>query len=162
LGRLDAPEEDVPRRELKYPAQVEAWLVSWGSKLKAPGKMILIGSAGLLWHAAQRDIDQPLPENSMDADPITFDHEVAELCYEAHIGSSFERENGWHINLMPQAALGGLPADWQERASRKTYGLLSLEVPAPRDLLTPKLKRGDARDLAHNQWALYIGLISPL
>jgi hypothetical protein len=150
----------VPRRELKYPVQVEHWLLDWGQKLKTPGKMILIGSAGLLWHAAQRGIEQPLPENSMDADPITRDDEVAELCYEAHIGSPFERQNGWHINLMPMGALDGLPSHWQQRVSHKAYGLLSVEVPAPADILVPKLKRGEARDLAHHQWALYNGLIT--
>jgi hypothetical protein len=150
----------VPRRELKYPVQVERWLVDWGEKLKAPGKMILIGSGALLWHAAQRAIETPLPENSMDVDPITRDDEIAELCYEAHIGSPFERENGWHINLMPDEALEGMPSDWQKRGFKKKYGLLTVEVPAPEDLLVPKLKRGEARDLAHHQWALYNGLIS--
>jgi len=150
----------VPLRELKYPIQVEHWLVDWGRKLKAPGKLILIGSGGLLWHAAQRGIESPLPENSMDVDPITFDDDVAELCYEAHIGSPFERENGWHINLMPRDALDGLPSDWPSRVSRKEYGLLAVEVPCPADLLAPKLKRGERRDLAHRQWALYTGLIS--
>jgi len=150
----------VPRRELKYPSQVEHWLVDWGRKLKAPGKMILIGSGGLLWHAAQRGIEAPLPENSMDVDPITLDDDVAELCYEAHIGSRFEVENGWHINLMPRDALDGLPPDWISRFSQKAYGLLVVEVPAPADLLTPKLKRGERRDLAHHQWALYHGLVT--
>jgi hypothetical protein len=148
----------MPRRELKFPAQVEHWLIDWGTKLKAPGKMILIGSGGLLWHAAQRGIEIPLPENSMDVDPITRDDEIAELCYEAHIGSPFERENGWHVNLMPHDALDGLPSGWQERTAKKTYGLLSVEVPTPQDLLAPKLKRGEARDLAHHQWALYSGV----
>ena len=150
----------MPRRELKYPIQVEQWLVDWGQKLKAPGKMILIGSGALLWHAAQRGIATPLPENSMDVDPITQNEEIAELCYEGHIGSPFERENGWHINLMPRGALDGLPVDWQERAATKVYGLLTVEVPMPDDLLAPKLKRGEARDLAHHQWAVYNGLAS--
>jgi hypothetical protein len=78
----------MPRRELKYPAQVENWLVDWGRKLTVQGTMILIGSGALLWHAAQRGIESPLPENSMDVDPVTHDDEVAELSYEAHIGSS--------------------------------------------------------------------------
>jgi hypothetical protein len=155
LGQIDG----MPRRELKYPMQVEEWLADWGSKMKAPGEMILIGSGALLWHAAQRQIEMPLPENSMDVDPITQNDEVAELCYEAHIGSPFERENGWHVNLMPNAALNGLPTDWRQRSSRKSYGLLSLLVPAPKDILVPKLHRGEARDLAHQQWALYNGLI---
>jgi hypothetical protein len=150
----------VPRRELKYPAQVEQWLIGAGQKLKSPGKIILIGSGALLWHAAQRGIEAPFPESSMDIDPITSDDEIAELCYEAHIGSPFERENGWHINLLPAGALEGLPLTWRERVSQKSYGSLVLEVPAPEDLFVPKLKRGEPRDLAHHQWALYNGLIS--
>jgi hypothetical protein len=114
----------------------------------------------LLWHAAQRGIETPLPENSMDVAPITHDDEIAELCYEAHIGSPFERQNGWHINLLPDGALDGLPSDWQKRSSKKNYGSLTVEVPAPEDLLAPKLKRGEARDLAHHQWTLYNGLVS--
>jgi len=149
----------MPRRELRYPSQVEQWLTDWGNQLQKPGGMILIGSGGLLWHAAQKGIEAPLPENSMDVDPITDDDAVAELCYNAHIGSPFERENGWHINLMPNAALSGLPADWQRRSSRKTYALLTVQVPLPEDLLVPKLKRGEPRDLAHYQWARYNGLV---
>jgi len=148
----------VPRRELKHPSQVEQWLIDWGQKLKAPGKMILIGSGALLWHAAQRGIETPLPENSMDVDPITDDDGIAELCYESQIGSLFEREKGWHIK--PRGALDGLPSDWQWRLSKKDYGSLSVEVPAPEDILMPKLKRGEARDLAHHQWALYNGLVT--
>ena len=44
----------------------------------------------------------------MDVDPITQDDAVAELCYEAHIGSLFEREKGWHINLMPEGSRASL------------------------------------------------------
>jgi len=33
--------------------------------------MVLIGSDALLWHAFQRGLSEPLPENSMDVDPIT-------------------------------------------------------------------------------------------
>ena len=149
----------MPRRELKHPRQVEQWLADWGNKVTAPVEMILIGSGALLWHAAQRGLEMPLPENSMDVDPITSDDQVAELCYESHIGSSFEREHGWHINLMPHAALEGLPADWPSRASEKHYGKLKVCVPSSADLLVPKLKRGEPRDLAHRQWALYNGLI---
>jgi hypothetical protein len=150
----------MPRRELKHPRQIEDWLTSWGEKLDRPGTMILIGSGALLWHAAQAGITSPLPENSMDVDPITSDDAVAELCYEAHIGSGFERENGWHINLMPHGALDGLPPGWRERCRRKTYGMLTVEVPSPVDLLAPKLRRGEPRDLAHHQWALYTGLVA--
>ncbi len=39
--------------------------------------MILIGSAGLLWHAAGIGRDDPLPENSMDVGPATDSDAVA-------------------------------------------------------------------------------------
>jgi hypothetical protein len=55
----------MPRRELKDPRQVEDWLVEISQQLTQPAEMILIGSGGLLWHAFQRGIAQPLPENSM-------------------------------------------------------------------------------------------------
>ena len=63
----------------------------------------------MLWHAAQRGITEPLPENSMDVDPITDSEEVARLCYEAVIGSEFERRHGWHVNLMPDLVLREFP-----------------------------------------------------
>ena len=100
-----------------------------------------------------------MSENSMDVDPITQNDEIAELCYDAQIGSLFEKENGWHINLMPNGALDGLPPDWQKRSTKKHYGLLQVEVPAPEDLLAPKIKRGEPRDLAHAQWARYNSLV---
>ena len=39
--------------------------------MQEPGALILIGSGGLLWHASVEGIEEPLPENSMDVDPIT-------------------------------------------------------------------------------------------
>jgi hypothetical protein len=60
---------------------------------------------------------------------------------------------------MPDSALRELPSDWQRRSSKKTYGFLTVEVPAPDDLLAPKLKRGEPRDLAHGQWARYNALV---
>jgi hypothetical protein len=67
-------------------------------------------------------------------DPITTSDEIAQLGYGAHIGSAFEKEHGWHINLM------------------------RVVVPAPRDLLVPKLARGEPRDLVHAEWAARTGL----
>lgn len=148
----------MPRRELKNPSQVEAWLVAWGARMQAPGEMILIGSGALLWHAAQRGIETPLPENSMDVDPITSSEEIAALGYEAHIGSEFERQNGWHVNLMPPDVLSHFPAGWRERAVRKEYGSLTVTVPAVSDLLVPKLERGERRDVAHAEWSRRVGL----
>lgn len=121
--------------------------------------MILIGSGALLWHAAQRGITEPLPENSMDVDPITDSDEIARLCYEALIGSEFERTHGWHVNLMPTSVLREFPSDWQNRAARRKYDLLEVVVPAPADLLAPKLKRGEPRDHAHAVWAKRVGLL---
>lgn len=149
----------MPRRELKYPSQVEDWLGELSRQLTQPGRMILIGSGALLWHAAQRGIVEPLLENSMDVDPITDSDEVARLCYDALIGSEFERIHGWHVNLMPESVLKEFPTDWRERAARQQYGLLEVVSPAPADLLTPKLKRGEPRDHAHAAWAKQVGLL---
>ena len=150
----------MPRRELKFPHQVEDWLVGMGARLTQPAQLILIGSGALLWHAFQRGITEPLPENSMDVDPITDSDEVARLCYEAIIGSEFEAIHGWHVNLMPESALRELPADWQVRASTKSYRHLSITVPSPADLLVPKRKRNEPRDRAHEAWARRINLLS--
>lgn len=49
--------------------------------------MVLIGSGALLWHAAQRQLELPLPESSMDVDPVTESEQVALLGYEAMVVS---------------------------------------------------------------------------
>jgi hypothetical protein len=143
----------MPRKELKYPRQIEAWLQEWGQRLGEPGSLVLVGSGGLLWHAAQRGLETPLPENSMDVDPVTTSEAVALLGYEAMIGSEFEKEHGWHVNLMPAAVLREMNEGWQQRASTKQYGLLEVTVPSVPDLLVPKLKRGEPRDILHASWA---------
>jgi len=143
----------MPLRELKSPSQIESWLVEWGGQLTGPGSMVLIGSGALLWHAAQRKLELPLPENSMDVDPVTESEHVALLGYEAMIGSEFEKSHGWHVNLMPKAVLSEMPADWESRAQRKAYGLLEVIVPSIEDLLIPKLRRGEPRDKVHAEWA---------
>lgn len=149
----------MPRRELKDPHQVEDWLVELSRQLTRPAKMILIGSGALLWHAFQRGITEPLPENSMDVDPITDSDEVARLCYEALIGSEFEQRHGWHVNLMPEQVLREFPTDWESRAARKQYGNLQVVVPAVADLLVPKRKRNEPRDRAHAAWAGRVALL---
>lgn len=149
----------MPRRELRHPQQVENWLQELSGQLTQPGRMTLIGSGALLWHAVQRGITEPLPENSMDVDPITDSDEIARLCYDALIGSEFERKHGWHVNLMPESVLREFPDDWERRASRKQYDLLEILVPAPVDLITPKLRRGEPRDHAHAAWAKRVGLL---
>jgi hypothetical protein len=143
----------MPLRELKNPSQIENWLIDWGNQLTEAGSMVLIGSGALLWHAAQRNLQTPLPENSMDVDPVTDSEQVALLGYEAMIGSEFEKQHGWHVNLMPSAVLSEMPIGWQTRAHRKNYGLLEVVVPEVSDLLVPKLKRGEPRDKAHAEWA---------
>lgn len=149
----------MPRRELKHPYQIAGWLREWGQRLSSPGSLILIGSGALLWHAHQQGITTPLPENSMDVDPVTTDDHVAELAYQALIGSEFELQHGWHVNLMPTAVLRELPEGWAERSSIARYELLTVRVPSPADLLVPKLKRGEPRDLKHAAWAQEIGLV---
>lgn len=149
----------MPRRELKSGKQVADWLTELGESLKSPGNMTLIGSAALLWHAHDRGIPDELPEASMDVDPVTDSDEVAVHCYEALIGSEFERVHGWHVNLMPESVLRELPVEWHTRAARRQIGRLQLLVPAPADLLVPKLKRNEPRDRAHAEWARRVGLL---
>ena len=149
----------MPLRELKSGKQVADWLAEIGSLLKAPGNMTLIGSAALLWHAQERGLTAELPEASMDVDPVTDSEEVAIHCYEALIGSEFERTHGWHVNLMPPTVLRELPAGWEQRTKQKQISKLNLLVPAPADLLAPKLKRNEPRDRAHADWAKRIGLL---
>jgi hypothetical protein len=149
----------MPQRELKHPRQVEEWLVELNQQLNQPGEMILIGSGALLWHAFQRGIVEPLPENSMDVDPITNSDEIAGLCYDAVIGSEFEQSHGWHVNLMPESVLKEFPSDWKSRASTKSYGHLKFVAPSPADLLIPKRKRGEPRDLAHETWTRRVHLL---
>ncbi len=98
-------------------------------------------------------------EASMDVDPVTDSDEVAAQCYEALIGSEFERRHGWHVNLMPETILLELPADWNRRATVRQIQKLCLTVPAPGDLLVPKLKRNEPRDQAQAEWAKAVGLI---
>ncbi|HUE36972.1 MAG TPA: DUF6036 family nucleotidyltransferase [Candidatus Acidoferrum sp.] len=150
----------MPRRELKNGKQVADWLVEISGQLKEHGNMTLIGSAALLWHAHERGLAAELPESSMDVDPVTDSDEVARLCYEAIIGSEFERIHGWHVNLMPETVLQELPSGWGQRARQKKIGKLNLIVPAPADLLAPKLKRNQPRDRAHAEWAGRIGLLN--
>jgi hypothetical protein len=81
--------DHMPRRELKSGAQVDEWLKEMAGKLTQSGKMILIGSGGLLWHAFIQGITTELPEASMDVDPITDSDEIARFCYDSLIGSEF-------------------------------------------------------------------------
>lgn len=149
----------MPLRNLSRPSQVTAWLQEWGDQLGEPAEMILIGSAGILWHAAAAGKDDPLPENSMDVDPVTESEEIAELAYDAMIGSEFEKTHGWHVNLMPHFALRDLPDGWRTRCSRATYRNLQVDVPCVADLLAPKLQRNEPRDRAHQDYAIRLGLI---
>ena len=96
----------------------------------------------------------------MDVDPITDSEAVAELAYDAMIGSKFEKKHGWHVNLMPHFALRDLPEGWKTRCVKKAYGNLIVEVPSVPDLLSPKLKRNEPRDRAHQEYARLLGLIS--
>ena len=149
----------MPRRELSRPEQIINWLTSWGQQLSAPAEMTLIGSGGLLWHAHRAGVNAGLPENSMDVDPVTSSDAVAELAYDAMIGSRFEEENGWHVNLMPHRVLDHLPEGWKDRCSHATYGNLRVTVPSVADLLAPKMMRDEPRDRAHYAYAQANGLL---
>ena len=134
----------MPRRELSEPSQVESWLREWGRAVKSPCSLILIGSAGLLWHAHRKGVQEPLPENSMDADPVTEDEEVALLAYDAMIGSEFELTHGWHVNLMPKSVLRELPTGWENRASEKTYALSARDGTGSRGFACAQAQAGRA------------------
>lgn len=121
--------------------------------------MTLIGSAGLLWQVARIGRDDPLPENSMDVDPVTDSEAIAELAYEALIGSEFERVHGWHVNLMPRMVLDELPTGWEDRSFQAVYARLTVVVPAAADLLAPKLRRNEPRDQQHADYARRMGLL---
>ena len=150
----------MPKRELSHPHQVIDWLNEWAERLMEPAEMILIGSAAILWHVARIGRDDPLPENSMDADPVTESDAIAELAYDALIGSEFEQTHGWHVNLMPRMVLDHLPMGWRDRAFSETYrDRLTVIVPAVADLLAPKKVRNEARDRAHEAFAASLGLI---
>ncbi len=148
----------MPKRELSYPKQIADWLEDWGEKLTQPSEMTLIGSGGLLWHVHQAGRNDPLPENSMDVDPVTASEEIALLAYDSIIGSEFEESHGWHVNLMPDMVLNTLPEGWHDRCNIAKYGNLTVIVPSPSDLLAPKLMRNEPRDLAHAQYMSEIGL----
>ena len=120
--------------------------------------MTLIGSAALLWHAAERGLDVPLSDNSMDVDPVTDSDALAWMCYDALIGSEFEQTHGWHVNLLPASVLKEFPEGWESRATRRTYGMMSVVIPAPFDILVPKLRRNEPRDRAHAVWAKQLGM----
>src|ERR1700722_14200645 len=108
----------MPRRELKSGKQVADWLALVGSQLKTPGNLTLVRSGALLWPAYDRGLTAELPEASMDVDPVTDSDEVAMHCYDALIGSEFERKNGLHVNLMPESVLRELPEGWRQRATQ--------------------------------------------
>lgn len=149
----------MPRRELSCPQQVTDWLHEWGQRLSQPASMVLIGSAALLWHAAQKGIEAKLPENSMDADSVTDSEELAWLRYDAVIGSEFEEAHGWHVNLMPESVLNELPEGWRDRAAVSLDGRLTVTVPQPADLPAPKLRRNEPRDRLNATWAREQGLV---
>jgi hypothetical protein len=151
----------MPRHELKNGKQVADWISELAASLALPAEMVLIGSGALLWHAFDRRLEAELPEASMDVDPVTDSDEVAAHCYEALIGSEFERTHGWHVNLMPATVLRELPDGWKARAALRQINRLRLVVPSPADLLAPKLRRAEPRDQSHADWAQRIGLLQP-
>ena len=89
---------------------------------------------------------------------LTDSDALAWLCYDALIGSEFERTHGWHVNLLPMSVLKELPEAWEARAARRTYDKLTVVVPSPTDILAPKLRRNEPRDRRHAEWAKQLGM----
>ncbi len=99
------------KRELRSSSQIKHWLEVWGSELHEPAQLVLIGSGALLLHAAIRSHEVPLRSSSSDVDFTSGSDLVLERGYDSGVGSAFEGEHGWHINVMPNSALEGL-FDW--------------------------------------------------
>lgn len=95
----------------------------------------------------------------MDVDPVTSSDAVAELAYDALIGSEFEQRHGWHVNLMPDMVLKQFPEGWAARAKSSVHGHLTVTVPTVEDLLAPKRQRNEPRDQQHEAYAQALGLI---
>jgi len=95
----------------------------------------------------------------MDVVPVTSDEDLAAPCYDAMIGSEFEQEHGWHVNLMSEMVLDSFPAGWQGRSSSAVDGELRVVVPAVADLFVPKLKRREPRGLQQFDYAKALHLI---
>jgi hypothetical protein len=95
----------------------------------------------------------------MAVDPVVMGDQLAGFCYDSCLGSDFEKENGWHVNLMPEAVLREFPDGWENRSTSLSFGLIRVILPSVDDLLVPKLKRAEPRDLAHFQWAKSLGLL---
>ena len=94
----------------------------------------------------------------MDVDPVTDSDALAWMCYDALIGSEFERIHGWHVNLLPASVLKEFPPGWEGRAARRVYGMMTVVIPTPVDILAPKLRRNEPRDRAHAEWATRVGM----
>ena len=146
------------RKELDHPAQIREWLEGWSSLITEPAMMVLIGSGAILLHAHLRGSNEPLHSKSHDVDSVTDSEKVAELCYEAIVGSDFEFKHGWHVNIMPNQVLDTLPAGWESRAQKVAFGNLCVVLPSMNDLLKPKLARGEPRDFEHARYALGLNL----
>lgn len=139
---------------------MDAWLREAATHAGPGATVTLVGFGGLLWLAHRRNPDHPAPAMmSMDIDPVTDDEQIAEFGYDCVIGSAFELEHGFHINLMPKVVLREMPDGWEARAAHERYGDLTVIVPSARDLLAPKMRRGEPRDRAHLRWAEEAGLI---
>jgi hypothetical protein len=58
-----------------------------------------------------------------------------------------------------EAVLREFPDGWENRSTSLSFGLIRVILPSVDDLLVPKLKRAEPRDLAHFQWAKSLGLL---
>jgi hypothetical protein len=106
----------------KIPKRCEDWLSEMRRQVAEPARLTLIGSGALLWRAFQRGITDPLPEHSMDVDPITDSDQVARLCYEALSSCSeaqAERAAGSFPRRLGEAVWSGILAVPIQRKSEQ-------------------------------------------
>jgi len=99
-----------------------------------------------------------MPRRELSRPQQIVDWLVAWMCYDALIGSEFERTHGWHVNLLPTSVLKEFPEGWEGREARRIYGKITVVVPALGDILAPKLRRNEPRDRAHAEWAKQVGI----
>jgi len=139
----------MPRRELKYPHQVEEWLMEMGRQVTQPGQMILIGSGGLLWHAAQRGIEEPLPETQHGCGPDSpTQMKSRAFAIKRLLGVNSSKLMGWHVKLGCQNRCCA-SFRWIGKTARpQALTATARHSAGTADLLIPK-SSGANREIAH-------------
>jgi hypothetical protein len=131
--------------------------------LARPRRIVVLGSSSLLPKNPQLgEPGQPL-EISLDADFLLdpIDESIARMLDEAvGQGSLFDRQNGYHVDLLLPSITETLPAGWESRILPVTGfdNVFSLD---PYDLALVKLVVGREKDLELLRAMLRLGIVEP-